>query len=84
MSVSTTYTRPGRVIQLQPKRRRTFVAMATGTSIIEYVTEMLQTATNVVNNWAKKWSIKLNEAKTAHITFTNETVNPIPMEINAQ
>lgn len=59
--------------------------IATGKNI-EDATDRLQTAINAVNNWTKKWRIKLNETKSAHINFTNKRVNPmsLPVEINSQ
>lgn len=57
--------------------------MATGSDIQE-ATDKLQKAANVVNNWTKRWRIKLNESKSTHINFTNLTINTIPVEINSQ
>ena len=41
-------------------------------------TRLLQKASNTVYEWTKKWKIKLNEAKSAHINFTNKRLNNLP------
>jgi archaellum biogenesis protein FlaJ (TadC family) len=38
----------------------------------EEATEKLQQAVNQINNWTKRWHIKLNEAKSIHVKFTNK------------
>lgn len=48
----------------------------------EEATEKLQTAANQINNWTKRWRIKLNENKSVHINFTNKVVQYIPVNIN--
>lgn len=46
-------------------------------------TSKLQKATNLICNWTKKWRIKLNEAKSIQVNFTNLKVNHIPIMINS-
>jgi hypothetical protein len=55
--------------------------VAVGDSV-EGATEKLQRAVNKVNNWTKKWLIKLNEAKLVHVYFTNKRCQHIPITIN--
>jgi hypothetical protein len=55
--------------------------MAVGDSV-EEATEKLQQAVNKVNNWARKWLIKLNEAQSVHVYFTNKRCQHIPITIN--
>ncbi len=46
-------------------------------------TKTLQKACDSLANWTKKWRIKLNESKSAHIIFTNRRItNDIPLYIN--
>lgn len=40
----------------------------------EEATNKLQKAINKINNWTKKWRIKLNENKSVQIFFTNKKV----------
>lgn len=49
---------------------------------IEEATNNLQRAINTVSNWTKKWKIKLNQAKSIHVNFTNRKVNRIPIKID--
>ena len=44
---------------------------------IEDATEKLQTSVNKIHEWARKWRIKLNEIKSAHVDFTNKNVQPL-------
>lgn len=55
--------------------------IAVGDSI-EETTNKLQAATDKVNNWTKKWRIKLNESKSMHVNFTNKKINHLPIVIN--
>ena len=41
-----------------------------------------QTSANKINNWTKKWLIKLNEANSAHVNFTKKIGQHIPIGIN--
>jgi ribosomal protein S20 len=45
--------------------------MALGDSV-EEATEILQRAVEKVNDCTRKWLIKLNEAKSIHVDFTNK------------
>jgi hypothetical protein len=38
---------------------------------IEEATEKLQRAVDKVSNWTRKWLVKLNEAKSVQVDFTN-------------
>lgn len=49
---------------------------------VEDATETLQVAINRINTWTKRWLIKLNEAKSVHVNFTNKRVQYIPLTIN--
>jgi hypothetical protein len=42
---------------------------------IEEATEKLQQAVDKVNKWARKWLIKLNEAKLVHVHLPTKDVN---------
>ena len=57
--------------------------MAVGDSFQE-ATEKLQRAVDEVNNWTRKWLIKLNEAKSVYVDFTNKRCHHIPMSINGK
>ena len=67
----------------------TVVTFADDTAIMavrdsfEEATEKLQ-AVDKVNNWTIKWLIKLNEAKSVHVDFTNKRCQHIPITINAK
>ena len=37
-------------------------------------TQKLQAAITKVQSWTRKWRIKLNEAKSVHVDFTNKRV----------
>lgn len=50
---------------------------------VEEATRKLQNITNQVCNWTKRWRIKLNETKSAHVNFTYQQANWIPIEINS-
>jgi hypothetical protein len=41
----------------------------------------LQATNNKIDNWAKKWRIKINQSKSMHITFTlhNQTCPTVQM-----
>jgi hypothetical protein len=49
---------------------------------IEEATGKLQSAIDKVNIWTKRWRIKLNEAKSVHINFTNKKFNYLSVSIN--
>ena len=55
--------------------------MAVGESF-EEATEKLQRAVDKVNNWTRKWLIKLNETKSVNVDFTNTSCQHIPLTIN--
>ena len=55
--------------------------MAVGDSV-EEATEKLQRTVDKINNWTTKWLIKLNEAKSVHVDFTNKRCQHIPTTIN--
>ena len=55
--------------------------MAVGDSV-EEATEKLQQAVDKVNNWTRKWLIKLNEAKSVHVYFTNKRCQHVPITTN--
>jgi len=57
--------------------------MAIGDSNTES-TEKLQAAITKVQNWTRKWRIKLNETKSVHIDFTNKRIEHKPIYINHQ
>jgi len=48
---------------------------------IEEATEKLR-AVDEVNNWTRKWLIKLDEAKSVHVDCTNKRCQHIPITIN--
>lgn len=48
----------------------------------EEAANKLQTSVNQINNWTKRWRIKLNETKSVHINFTNKSEQQIPISIN--
>ena len=49
---------------------------------IEDATEKLQTSVNKIHEWTRKWRIKLNEIKSAHVDFTNKNVQHLPVFLN--
>lgn len=51
---------------------------------IEKSTQKLQTAVNQIQQWTKKWRIKLNETKSVQVNFTNKKIEYIPVFINNQ
>jgi hypothetical protein len=55
--------------------------MAVGDGV-EEATEKLQRAVDKVNNWTRKWLIKLNEANPVYVDFTNKRYQHIPITIN--
>jgi ABC-type dipeptide/oligopeptide/nickel transport system ATPase component len=55
--------------------------MAVGDGV-EAAAEKLRCAVDKVNNWTRKLLIKLNEAKSVHVDFTNKKCLPIPTTIN--
>lgn len=52
------------------------------THSIEKASRKLQKALDEINNWTKKWRIKLNENKSTHIDFTNKKVKPLTLKLN--
>lgn len=57
--------------------------LATGPDI-QSATSKLQEAVNNVIYWTKKWRIKLNEAKSTHVNFTNKKYGYVPVIVNQQ
>jgi len=51
---------------------------------VNAATSKLQRSLDKVNIWTKQWRIKLNEAKSTHINFTNKKVDPLPITINSK
>lgn len=51
---------------------------------LENSSQNLQTAINQIQQWTKKWRIKLNESKSVHVNFTNKKIGHIPVYINNQ
>lgn len=51
---------------------------------VEEATSKLQNTVDDVSTWTKKWRLKLNEQKSAHINFTNKKVTMIPVMLNGQ
>ena len=50
---------------------------------VEEATNKLQHASEEIHQWTKRWKIKLNELKSAHVNFTNKPlVNPPPIILN--
>lgn len=47
-------------------------------------TRKLQEAISHIQNWTRKWRIRLNESKSVHVDFTNKKVEHIPVYINNQ
>lgn len=47
-------------------------------------TETLQRAMTKIQNYTKKWRLKLNEAKSIHVDFTNKKIDHKPVYINGQ
>lgn len=43
---------------------------------------LLQVNLDLIQNWLKKWRIKINEAKSTHVTFTNRKGNCPPVKLN--
>lgn len=54
--------------------------LTTGQNEIES-THKLQQSLNCIIEWTSKWHIKLNEAKSSHINFTNKKIRYIPITI---
>ena len=48
---------------------------------IEDATEKLQTSVNKIHEWTRRWRIKLNEIKSAHVDFTNKNEH-LPVFLN--
>lgn len=48
----------------------------------EEATQKLQSSLDQIYNWTKKWRIKLNETKSAHVDFTNKRTQHHPVRIN--
>ena len=57
------------------------VLLVTGPNVSEN-THKLQTATNNIISWTKKWRIKLNESKSTHINFTHRNIVNLPIFMN--
>ena len=56
--------------------------MAIGSTLGE-ATNMLQDASDQIQQWTGKWKIKLNELKSVHINFTNKRIeNSLPVTLN--
>ena len=56
--------------------------MAIGSTLGE-ATNMLQGASDQIQQWTGKWKIKLNELKSVHINFTNKRIeNSLPVTLN--
>lgn len=51
---------------------------------LEISSQNLQIAVNQIQQWTKKWRIKLNESKSVHVNFTNKKFEHIPIYINNQ
>lgn len=51
---------------------------------VNTATSKLQRSFDKVNIWTKQWRIKLNEAKSTHINFTNKKVDPLLITINSK
>ena len=51
--------------------------LTTGQDVV-ISTRLLQKASNTIHEWTKKWKIKHNEDKSAHINFTNKRLNSLP------
>ena len=66
----------------------TIVTFADDTAIlavgetIEDAIEKLQTSVNKIHEWTRKWRIKLNEIKSAHVDFTHKNVQHLPDFLN--
>ena len=45
-------------------------------------TSRVASSVSLFSDWTKKWRIKLNEAKSSHVNFTNRRINYIPVRIN--
>lgn len=44
----------------------------------------LQLSINKIQDWTKKWKIKLNQTKSVHVDFTTKKIHYIPVYINLQ
>lgn len=55
--------------------------LVTDSNIVE-ATSKLQSATDEILEWTKKWRMKLNEAKSTHINFTNKKIQTLPIYMN--
>jgi hypothetical protein len=51
---------------------------------VEEATKKLQPAANSINNWTKKWLIKLNADKSKHVNFTNKRCRYLPVTMNGK
>ena len=72
-----------------PKQKDSIIAtFADDTAIITIdddvrtATKTLQKSINAVNEWTKKWRIKINDAKSTHTNFTNRKVDTIRITLN--
>lgn len=52
--------------------------LATGKTAQEAAIK-LQIAVDEIAKWTKKWKIKVNNAKSTHVNFTNRNITPIPI-----
>lgn len=59
------------------------VIMSIGKNI-ETSTANLQIAVTEVEQWTRKWCIKLNSSKSIHVNFTTRDINNIPIYIDQQ
>lgn len=48
----------------------------------EETTSKLQRSMNIIQEWTKRWRIKLNETKSTHVDFTNKRIVHKPLYIN--
>ena len=51
---------------------------------VEEAREKPKQAVDKVNNWTRKCLIKLNEANSVHVDFTNKICHHIPITINGK
>jgi hypothetical protein len=45
--------------------------------------QKLQTISDAIQKWLKRWKIKANESKSVHVTFTTQRGNCSPVHINS-
>jgi len=51
---------------------------------VEEATDKLQRVADEINNWTRQWLIKLNEDKSIHVKFTNQSCHHIPTLMNGK